>query len=67
MFRHRTNKKGGERMAKRVKFDLELPDELFAQFHEKEIEAKGREALVMELLTKRASVITGKGGRSAGR
>ena len=37
-------------MAKRVKLDLELPDELFAQFHEKEIEAKAREALVMELL-----------------
>jgi predicted HTH domain antitoxin len=29
---------------------LELPDEVFAQFHEKEIEAKAREALVMELL-----------------
>jgi predicted HTH domain antitoxin len=37
-------------MAKRVKFDLELPDEIFDQFPENEIEAKAREALVMELL-----------------
>jgi len=37
-------------MAKRVKLDLELPDELLAQFQEKEIEAKAKEALVMELL-----------------
>jgi len=35
-------------MAKRVKFDLELPDELLDQFPETEIEAKAREALVME-------------------
>lgn len=37
-------------MAKRLKLDLELPDELFAQFQEDEIAAKAREALVMELL-----------------
>lgn len=37
-------------MAKRVRLDLELPDELVMQFPEKEIQAKAREALVMELL-----------------
>ncbi len=37
-------------MAKRVRLDLELPDELVTQFQEKEMEAKAREALVMELL-----------------
>ncbi len=37
-------------MARRVKFDLELPDELFAQLREEEIEGKAKEALVMELL-----------------
>jgi len=37
-------------MAKRLKLDLELPDELFAQFQENEIAAKAREALVMEFL-----------------
>ncbi len=37
-------------MARRVKFDLELPDELFAQLCEEEIEGKAKEALVMELL-----------------
>ncbi|MBI2347622.1 MAG: UPF0175 family protein [Deltaproteobacteria bacterium] len=37
-------------MAKRVKLDLELPDELLGQLREEEIEAKVKEALVMELL-----------------
>ena len=37
-------------MAKRVKFDLELPDEILTQLREEEIEAKVKEALVMELL-----------------
>ena len=37
-------------MAKRFKVDLDLPDELFAQFGEDEIAAKTREALVMALL-----------------
>lgn len=37
-------------MARRVKFDFELPDELFAQLREEEIEGKAKEALVMELL-----------------
>jgi transcriptional regulator with GAF, ATPase, and Fis domain len=37
-------------MAKRFKVDLELPDEILAQFQEDEIAAKAREALVMELL-----------------
>lgn len=37
-------------MAKRLKLDIELPDELFAQFREDEIAAKAREALVMEFL-----------------
>jgi predicted HTH domain antitoxin len=37
-------------MAKRVKLDLELPEELVTQYPEKEMEAKAREALVMEFL-----------------
>ena len=37
-------------MAKRVRLDLELPDELVSQFPEKEMESKAREALLMELL-----------------
>lgn len=37
-------------MAKRLTLDLDLPDELCAQFQEGEIAAKAREALVMELL-----------------
>lgn len=37
-------------MAKRVKFDLKLPDELLGQLREEEIEAKVKEALVMEFL-----------------
>ena len=37
-------------MAKRVHLDVELPDELFAQLREEEIETKVKEALVMELL-----------------
>lgn len=37
-------------MAKRLHFDVELPDELFAQLREEEIEKKVKEALVMELL-----------------
>ena len=37
-------------MAKRLKLDLELPDELFAQLQENEIAAKAKEALVMEFL-----------------
>jgi len=43
-------KKGGDIMAKRLKLDLELPDELFAQLQENEIAAKAKEALVMEFL-----------------
>jgi predicted HTH domain antitoxin len=39
-----------EDMAKRVHLDVELPDELFAQLREEEIERKVKEALVMELL-----------------
>jgi predicted HTH domain antitoxin len=37
-------------MAKRVKLDLELPDELLAQLGKEEMETKVKEALVMELL-----------------
>ena len=37
-------------MAKRVSLDLELPDELVSQFPEREIQAKAREALIMEFL-----------------
>jgi predicted HTH domain antitoxin len=37
-------------MAKRVRLDVELPDELFAQLRKEEIESKVKEALVMELL-----------------
>ena len=37
-------------MAKRVRLDVELPDELFAQLQKEEIETKVKEALVMELL-----------------
>jgi predicted HTH domain antitoxin len=37
-------------MAKRIKLDLELPEELLDQLREEEIEAKVKEALVMELL-----------------
>jgi len=37
-------------MAKRVTLDLELPDELFAQFREDEITGKVKEAFLMELL-----------------
>jgi predicted HTH domain antitoxin len=37
-------------MAKRVRLDVELPDELFAQLRKEEIETKVKEALVMELL-----------------
>ena len=37
-------------MAKRLHLDVELPDELFAQLREEEIEKKVKEALVMELL-----------------
>jgi len=37
-------------MAKRLTLDLELPEDLLAQFQEKEIAAKAKEALVMELL-----------------
>ena len=33
-----------------MRLDLELPDELFAQLRNEEIEAKVKEALVMELL-----------------
>ena len=38
------------KMAKRLHLDIELPDELFAQLQEAEIERKVKEALVMELL-----------------
>ena len=37
-------------MAKRVQFDLELPEELLAQLRDDEIASKVREAFVMELL-----------------
>jgi predicted HTH domain antitoxin len=37
-------------MAKRVRGDVELPDELFAELPKEEIETKMKEALVMELL-----------------
>lgn len=37
-------------MAKRLTLDLDLPDELLAQFQEGEMAAKAREALVMEFL-----------------
>ena len=37
-------------MAKRVKLDLELPDEILAQFEGREIETKVKQALVAELL-----------------
>ena len=37
-------------MAKRFKVDLELPDDLFAEFGANELAAKAREALIMELL-----------------
>jgi predicted HTH domain antitoxin len=37
-------------MAKRLHLDVELPDELFAQLREEEIERKVKEALVMGLL-----------------
>jgi predicted HTH domain antitoxin len=37
-------------MAKRVRLDVELPDELFAQLRKEEMETKVKEALVMELL-----------------
>ena len=37
-------------MAKRLHLDVELPDELFAQLREEELEKKVKEALVMELL-----------------
>ena len=41
----------GERnMAKRVKLDLELPEEIFAQLEGPEIEKRVKEALVMDLL-----------------
>ncbi len=41
----------GERnMAKRVKLDLELPDEIFAQLEGWEIEKRVKQALVMDLL-----------------
>jgi DNA-binding NtrC family response regulator len=43
-------KKGGNNMAKRLTLDLELPDELLAQFQESEMAAKAREALIMALL-----------------
>ena len=37
-------------MAKRVRLDVELPDELFAQLRKEEIESKVKQALVIELL-----------------
>lgn len=41
----------GERnMAKRVRLDLELPDEVFAQLEGRDIERRVTEALVMDLL-----------------
>jgi predicted HTH domain antitoxin len=46
----KTGEKGGSKMAKRVQLDLELPDELFAQLRQEDIEKKVKEALVMGLL-----------------
>ena len=43
-------RKGGKFRGERLTLDLELPDDLLAQFQEKEIAAKAKEALVMELL-----------------
>jgi len=37
-------------MAKRVRLDLELPDEVFAQLEGREIEKRVKEALVIDLL-----------------
>lgn len=37
-------------MAKRVRLDLELPDEVFAQLEGREIEKRVKQALVMDLL-----------------
>ena len=37
-------------MAKRLHLDVELPDELFTQLREEEMEKKVKDALVMELL-----------------
>jgi predicted HTH domain antitoxin len=37
-------------MAKRLHLDVELPDELFTQLGEEEMEKKVKDALVMELL-----------------
>ena len=37
-------------MAKRLHLDVELPDELFNQLQEEEIEKKVKDALIMELL-----------------
>jgi len=37
-------------MAKRLHLDMELPDELFAELRQEEMERKVKEALVMELL-----------------
>jgi len=37
-------------MSRRVKLDFELPDEIFTQLREEEIETKVKESLVMELL-----------------
>jgi predicted HTH domain antitoxin len=42
--------KGVRSMAKRVRLDVELPDELFAQLRKEEIESKVKQALVIELL-----------------
>jgi len=42
--------KGAIKMSRRVKLDFELPDELFTQLREEEIETKVKESLVMELL-----------------
>ena len=46
----RIHRKGLRNVAKRLHLDVELPDELFAQLREEEIEKKVKEALVMELL-----------------
>jgi predicted HTH domain antitoxin len=43
-------REGGRNMAKRVRLDVELSDELFAQLRKEEIETKVKEALVIELL-----------------
>jgi hypothetical protein len=50
---------GLRKMAKRLHLDEELPDELFAQLREEEIEKKTKDALVDGTL-ERTSALAGK-------